>query len=108
MSLSQITRRQFLKACGAAVTVAATGVIGIRSAWAATLDYLDRRLAAAYQRDAGMPRRKSQDNPMVKKLYADYLEHPNSHRAHHLLHTNYADRSAALRKVLEKGWKPRS
>ena len=40
-----------------------------------------------------MPRRQSHNNPQVKKLYEDFLEAPNSHKAHTLLHTSYADRS---------------
>jgi formate dehydrogenase major subunit len=34
--------------------------------------------------------RKSQENPDVLRLYADYFGHPNSELAHHLLHTSYA------------------
>ena len=30
---------------------------------------------------------------MIKKLYAEYLEKPGSHKAHHILHTTYVDRS---------------
>jgi NADH-quinone oxidoreductase subunit G len=33
--------------------------------------------------------RKSHENPMVKQLYADYLEAPCSHKSHELLHTHY-------------------
>ena len=40
-----------------------------------------------------MPRRQSHKNPQVIKLYEEYLEKPNSHKAHELLHTSYTDRS---------------
>ncbi len=33
--------------------------------------------------------RKSHKNPDILALYEDYLEKPNSHKAHHLLHTYY-------------------
>ena len=35
--------------------------------------------------------RKSHENPDIKKLYDEYLEAPNSHKAHELLHTIYSD-----------------
>ena len=34
--------------------------------------------------------RKSHENPSIQKLYAEFLEKPNSHKAHELLHTFYA------------------
>jgi iron-only hydrogenase group A len=39
--------------------------------------------------------RKSHENPQVKKLYEEYLEEPNSHIAHRLLHTRYNERDRA-------------
>ncbi len=39
--------------------------------------------------------RKSHENPQVKKLYEEYLEEPNSHIAHRLLHTRYIERDRA-------------
>ncbi len=39
--------------------------------------------------------RKSHENPQVKKLYEEYLEEPNSHIAHRLLHTRYIERNRA-------------
>ncbi|MCD8338698.1 MAG: iron hydrogenase small subunit [Burkholderiales bacterium] len=36
--------------------------------------------------------RQSHNNPEVQLLYKDYLEKPNSHKAHELLHTHYTDR----------------
>ncbi len=50
------------------------------------------RQQGLYKLDRSMPRRQSHNNPQVKKLYADFLEKPNSHLAHELLHTSYADR----------------
>ena len=36
--------------------------------------------------------RMSHDNPVIKKLYEEYLEKPGSHKAHELLHTTYVKR----------------
>jgi len=51
------------------------------------------RAKALYREDENKPIRKSHENPSIKKLYAEYLEKPNSHKAHHLLHTHYSARS---------------
>lgn len=51
------------------------------------------RQQGLYNMDRSMPRRQSHNNPQLQKLYKDYLGEPNSHLAHKLLHTNYADRS---------------
>src|SRR5574344_361735 len=49
------------------------------------------RAEGLYKEDKELPFRKSHENPDIKKLYAEYLEKPNSHKAHELLHTTYAD-----------------
>ena len=36
--------------------------------------------------------RKSHENPVMIKLYKEYLEKPGSHKAHELLHTTYHKR----------------
>ncbi len=51
------------------------------------------RAKALYDIDANMPHRKSHDNPSIKMLYNEYLEKPGSHKAHHILHTTYVERS---------------
>ncbi|MCV2393846.1 NAD(P)-binding protein [Actinotalea sp. M2MS4P-6] len=43
-----------------------------------------------YDIDRSAELRKSQDNPDVLDLYADFYGEPNSHLAHDLLHTTYA------------------
>ena len=50
------------------------------------------RAKALYDEDAQMELRKSQDNPMIKALYDEYLGEPGSHKAHELLHTSYVAR----------------
>ena len=39
--------------------------------------------------DSNKDIRKSHENPYIKELYAKHLGKPNSHEAHHLLHTKY-------------------
>lgn len=56
--------------------------------------HLRERQQGLFSLDRVMPRRQSHNNPQVKKLYADFLGEPNSHKAHELLHTSYKDRSA--------------
>ncbi len=52
-----------------------------------------RRAEAIYAEDAGMPVRKSHENPEIVKIYKDFLGHPLSEVSHHLLHTKYTPRS---------------
>jgi NADP-reducing hydrogenase subunit HndD len=56
------------------------------------IDIREERAKAIYAEDESLPLRKSQDNPFVKKLYEEYMEHPGSHTAHELLHTHYMPR----------------
>jgi NADP-reducing hydrogenase subunit HndD len=51
------------------------------------------RAKALYSEDEAKTLRKSHENPSVKKLYAEFLGEPNSHKAHELLHTHYHPRS---------------
>jgi NADP-reducing hydrogenase subunit HndD len=51
-----------------------------------------RRIEAAYQVDAGLPLRKSHQNPAVAHLYREFLQQPLSEVSHHLLHTEYHSR----------------
>ena len=50
------------------------------------------RAAALYKDDETLPLRKSQDNPVVKAMYDEFLEKPGSHKAHEILHTTYVAR----------------
>ena len=63
--------------------------------------YLSRneaRMAGIYGVDEERPLRQSHKNPEVIRLYDEFLGEPNSHKAHELLHTNYADRKVAPRR----------
>ncbi|HNW49856.1 MAG TPA: NADH-dependent [FeFe] hydrogenase, group A6 [Prolixibacteraceae bacterium] len=52
-----------------------------------------KRAAAIYEEDAGMPVRKSHENPEVIKIYKDFLGQQLGERSHHLLHTTYVARN---------------
>ncbi|MDR2499450.1 MAG: [FeFe] hydrogenase, group A [Treponema sp.] len=49
----------------------------------------NNRRQATFDHDRALPKRKSHENPAITKIYADFLEKPNSHKAHELLHTRY-------------------
>ena len=51
------------------------------------------RAAGLYAEDEAKAIRKSHENPDIKKLYAEFLGEPNSHKAHELLHTEYTNRA---------------
>lgn len=51
-----------------------------------------KRLCGLYDEDEQKIIRKSHENPYVTALYKDYLEYPNSHVSHELLHTHYVKR----------------
>lgn len=55
----------------------------------ATVDIHGLRKKALYEADKENKIRKSHENPVIKKLYDEYLEKPGSHKAHELLHTSY-------------------
>lgn len=52
-----------------------------------------KRAEAIYEEDAGMPIRKSHQNPEVIKIYEDFLGKPLGEKSHHLLHTSYTPRN---------------
>ncbi|MBQ7831818.1 MAG: iron hydrogenase small subunit, partial [Clostridia bacterium] len=54
--------------------------------------YKAKRASALYSEDQSKALRASHKNPQIIKLYEDYLEKPNSHKAHELLHTHYSAR----------------
>ena len=57
-----------------------------------TTDLRAVRAAVLYNDDKNSDLRKSHENSAVKKLYDEYLEKPNSHKAHEILHTHYVKR----------------
>ncbi len=56
------------------------------------VDVRKLRADALYSIDEKSTIRKSHENPVVKKIYEEYLEKPGSYRAEKLLHTKYQKR----------------
>ncbi len=57
-----------------------------------TNEIRQKRIEAIYRADAGMPLRKSHENPAVKTLYEEFLGEPLGEKSHRLLHTHYTER----------------
>ena len=57
-----------------------------------SIDLRAVRAKILYDADKNLPYRKSHDNPLIKKVYEEFLGEPNSHVAHELLHTHYIKR----------------
>ena len=51
----------------------------------------EERAKGLYKEDSELHYRKSHQNPDIVKLYEEFLEKPNSHKAHELLHTTYSN-----------------
>ena len=52
----------------------------------------EKRAQALYSEDERQEIRQSHNNPQIIELYEKFLDEPNSHKAHKLLHTHYAAR----------------
>lgn len=103
------SRRSFMKAAGMACGYALVGGRMARESAAAVLDMVGLRQASVYRSEADSriyTYRKSQDNPMIKKLYATdgfLKDGPGGHHAHQLLHTHYTDKSRAIKALKKRG-----
>lgn len=58
----------------------------------AEVDVRKLRANSLYAIDEKSMIRKSHENPVIKKIYHDFLEKPGSYRAEKLLHTSYIER----------------
>ncbi len=57
------------------------------------VDLKSLRASVLYKADSEkLEYRKSHENPLIKKVYEEFLGEPNSHKAHELLHTHYIKR----------------
>ena len=56
------------------------------------IDVRKLRANCLYSIDEKSTIRKSHENPVIKKIYKEYLEKPGSHKAHELFHTHYVER----------------
>lgn len=56
-----------------------------------------QRAAGLYNDDEKCVARCSHENPEIKQVYKEYLGHPNSEKAHKLLHTHYKAKKVYLK-----------
>lgn len=108
-NIATMSRRGFMKTAGILAGYSVLGFNITKQACAEALSFVGIRQKHVYKADAEVYNiRKSQDNPMVKKIY-DHEEGflhdgPCGHMSHHLLHTHYVDRSARLNALKDKGY----
>jgi ferredoxin hydrogenase small subunit len=101
-----VQRRSFIKLAAVVASSVVAGFSFVKSAFAEASSLIMARNRGTYDQDARMPLRKSQDNPEIRQIYERFLHEPNSHEAHHLLHTEYVDRSARIRRLRTQGINP--
>ncbi|MCB9219366.1 MAG: iron hydrogenase small subunit [Ignavibacteriales bacterium] len=58
---------------------------------------IKKRIKVLYEIDEKMKNRRSHENESVQKIYDEYFEHPNSNKAHEILHTTYINRKDILK-----------
>ena len=63
------------------------------------------RQQSIYTIDAESEIRQSHNNPLIQKLYDDFLGEPNGEKAHELLHTRYRDRSQHVQHTIKEIWR---
>lgn len=62
------------------------------------------RRKGLYDIDRHSDVRQSHNNPLIQKLYEDFLGSPNSSRSHDLLHTHYTGRKGFVRHTVKEIW----
>ena len=102
---NKISRRSFIKVFSITAGFVVTGIHFTGKVFAEAAGLVAARNRSTYEQDARMQYRKSQDNPAVKQIYKEFLHTPNSHEAHHLLHTEYVNRSERITRVKAMGYR---
>jgi iron only hydrogenase large subunit-like protein len=60
--------------------------------WGSNMKIRKQRAQGLFTEDSKMKVRQSHNNLSIQKLYAEFLDKPNSEKAHKLLHTKYIPR----------------
>ncbi|MDR1275911.1 MAG: [FeFe] hydrogenase, group A [Candidatus Accumulibacter sp.] len=68
------------------------------------IPFAKKRQEALFTLDRQKKPRQSHNNTQIQKLYADFLETPNSEKAHHLLHTHYTARGCGANADIPAAW----
>ena len=55
-------------------------------------EILNKRIEALYRQDKHLEFRKAHENPIVKKIYKEFLDKPMSKKAKKILHTYFTKR----------------
>lgn len=63
------------------------------------------RQEGLYTIDKNRPIRQSHNNPMIAKLYEDFLQKPLGEKSHHLIHTTYRNRKRDIKHNMAEIWK---
>lgn len=58
-----------------------------------TINVREKRAKAMYTIDEKSTIRKSHENPVLKKIYKEFLGEPGGHLSHELLHTHYTEKN---------------
>jgi len=66
--------------------------------------YREERRQAVYALDRSNTIRQSHNNPMIKRIYEDFLEKPLSSKSHHLLHTSYSNKKKKVIHTMKEIW----
>jgi NADH-quinone oxidoreductase subunit G len=61
----------------------------------------EKRMKGLYKADTLLPLHKSHDNPQIKEIYGNWLQKPNSHTAHEVLHTHYKNRKRIMGETID-------
>ncbi len=65
---------------------------------------LEARKRAIYKIDKESEVRQAHNNPLIKKLYDDFLETPLSSKSHEILHTHYRNRKREVKHTIKEIW----
>jgi NADH-quinone oxidoreductase subunit G len=66
------------------------------------LNVRKKRAKLLYENDKSLELHKPQDNPYVKKVYADFIGDPNGHKAHEYLHVKHTERKRLNCKIIKE------
>jgi NADH-quinone oxidoreductase subunit G len=72
-------------------------VAGGGQPYGATDEIRSKRAKGIYLDDEKSQYRCSHQNPLITQVYKEFLEEPNGHKAHELLHTKYTERKLYIR-----------